>query len=348
MPLEQQLPQAMQGREAELRGPVGQRFAFLGGLAGAGDVAPGLQQGHGMNQFHQPAHERKRLDAKCVKIAHGAQQGGRLALQQQRQQPAHRSAVGQAQHLAHLCGRDQRRALAHFGVRDRLIEDREPVARRPFGRLGDQRQRIGFGRDAFRLDHMGEMSREQIRRDAAQIETLASRQNRHRHLVHLGRGEQELHMRRRLFQRLQQGVEGVLGEHMDFVDDVDLVARRHGGIAHGLNDFAHVVHAGMAGGVHFHHVDMAAFGNCPAGFADAAGVDGRAALPVRADAVQGFCDQARGRRLADAAHPGHQKGMRQSPAPDRIAQRLDHSILPDEFAEAARSIFARQDAIGLG
>ena len=67
---------------------------------------------------------------------------------------------------------------------------------------------------------------------------------------------------------------------MDFVDDVDLVARRHGGIAHGLNDLAHVVHAGMAGGVHFHHVAMAAFGNRPAGFADAAWVDGRAALPV--------------------------------------------------------------------
>ena len=46
------------------------------------------------------------------------------------------------------------------------------------------------------------------RLDAAQVEALAARQHRHRHLADLGGGEDELHMRRRLFQRLQQRVEG--------------------------------------------------------------------------------------------------------------------------------------------
>jgi hypothetical protein len=45
-----------------------------------------------------------------------------------------------------------------------------------------------------------------------------------RDLVRLGRREDELHVRRRLLERLQQRVEGLRGEHVHLVDDVDLVA----------------------------------------------------------------------------------------------------------------------------
>ena len=62
--------------------------------------------------------------------------------------------------------------------------------------------------------------------DAGEIEPLAARQDRDRNLLRLGRGEDELHMLGRLFERLQQGVERLLREHVDFVDDVDLVTAR--------------------------------------------------------------------------------------------------------------------------
>jgi len=42
----------------------------------------------------------------------------------------------------------------------------------------------------------------------------------------------ELHVRRRLFQRLEDSVEGRPSKHVHFVEDVDLVARAGGGIAH--------------------------------------------------------------------------------------------------------------------
>jgi hypothetical protein len=74
--------------------------------------------------------------------------------------------------------------------------------------------------------------------DAAQVETLAARQHRHRHFADFGGGEDEFHMRRRLFQGLEQAVESLLGQHMHFVDDIDLVARRDRGIAHALDDLA--------------------------------------------------------------------------------------------------------------
>ena len=66
-------------------------------------------------------------------------------------------------------------------------------------------------------------------------------------------------MRRRFFQRLEQRVEGALREHVHFVDDVDLVARLNGRIAHAVDDLAHVVDAGVGGGVHLDHVDVAGF-----------------------------------------------------------------------------------------
>src|SRR3546814_3794661 len=55
---------------------------------------------------------------------------------------------------------------------------------------------------------------------------------------------------------------------MHFVDDIDLVARRHRGIAHRLDNLAHIVDAGVRRGVHLDHVDMAPLGYGAAGFAD--------------------------------------------------------------------------------
>ncbi len=71
--------------------------------------------------------------------------------------------------------------------------------------------------------------------DPAQVEALAARQHGHRHLADLGGGEDELHVLGRLLQRLQQRVEGVLRQHVHFVDDVDLVARRDRPVAHAVD-----------------------------------------------------------------------------------------------------------------
>ncbi len=154
-------------------------------------------------------------------------------------------------------------------------------------------------------------------------------------------------MRRRFLKCLEQGIESIARQHVNFVDDVDLVARRNGGIAHRLDDLAHIVDAGVAGGVHLDHVDMAAFGDRDAGLAHAAGIDRRAALPVRSDAVERLGDQPRGGGLADPAHAGHQEGMGQPLARDRIGQRPDHRILADQLGKGLRSVFARQHAVGL-
>ena len=233
-------------------------------------------------------------------------------------------------------------------MRDGLVEQRKPVAGRAFGGAGDQRQRVARDFDVFLFGDGGQQADQFGGLDAAQIEALAARQDRHRHFADFGGGEDELHMRRRLFQRLEERVEGLLRQHVHFVDDVDLVARRRRRIAHALDDLADVVDAGVRGRVHLLHIDMAGFGD---GDARARrrrrdGWSAPCALAVRADAVEGARDDARGRGLADAAHAGEHEGMRDAPRGEGVGQRLDQRILADQAGEIGRAVFARQHAIG--
>jgi hypothetical protein len=141
-------------------------------------------------------------------------------------------------------------------------------------------------------------------------------------------------------------VEGVLRQHVDFVDDVDLVARRDRRIAHRLDDLAHVVDAGMAGGVHLDHVDVPALGDR----------DGRARTPRTASIVGPPCPsgpmQLSALAISRAVEvlptprtPVSRKACARPIALDRVAQRGDHRILADQLGKGLRAIFAGEHAI---
>ena len=130
--------------------------------------------------------------------------------------------------------------------------------------------------------------------DPAQVETLAARQHRHRDFADFGGGEHEFGVLRRLLQRLQEGVEGRRRQHVDFVDDVDLVARAGRRVAHAVVDLADVVDAGMGRGVHFQHVHVPAFHDRLAMHAQAPACGWSAPSPSR-PAVR---NSARGRESA--------------------------------------------------
>ncbi len=163
-------------------------------------------------------------------------------------------AIGKAEHLLHVLG-------AHDSCRmgNRLIEQRKRIAHRAFCGARDKGERrrlrlyLFFGGNAFEVLH------QQRGVDAAQIEALTARQHRHRHLADLSGGEDELGVRRRLFQRLQQRVERLGGQHVHFIENVDLVARGDWRIANGIVNLAHVIDAVVGGGVHLQNVDVPAF-----------------------------------------------------------------------------------------
>ena len=182
--------------------------------------------------------------------------------------------------------------------------------------------------------------------DAAQVEALAARQHRHRHLADLGGGEDELGVRRRLLQRLQQRVERRRRQHVNFVEDVDLVARLHRRVADRVVDLAHVVDAVVGGGVHLDHVEMAALHDRLALHAERRHRDGRAGdRTVRQLIVERAGQDARGRGLAHAAHAGEDPRLRNAAGLERVRDRAHHRFLADEIVEGGRTILARQHAV---
>jgi hypothetical protein len=85
----------------------------------------------------------------------------------------------------------------------------------------------------------------------------------------------------------------------------------------------------VGGGVHLDHVDMAAFGMMARQCSPS---------PVRGDVGRRFCrscssgagQDARGRRLADAAHAGEHEGMRDAAGGEGVGEGAHHRLLADQ------------------
>jgi ABC-type lipoprotein export system ATPase subunit len=137
----------------------------------------------------------------------------------------------------------------------------------------------------------------------------------------------------------------LLGKHVDFVDDIDLVACADASVADRVDDLADIVDAGMRRRVHLDHVDVPPLGNRPAGFADVARSDRGAAFPIRSDAVQRLGDETSGRGLADPADPGEEESMGDPPSLDGIGEGLHHCVLADQLGEGLGPVLAREHAV---
>ncbi len=66
-------------------------------------------------------------------------------------------------------------------------------------------------------------------------------------------------MWRRFLQRLEQGVEAVTGQHVNFVDDINLVTAPARCVLHRFQQFAGIIHPGFRGGIDFQHIHETAF-----------------------------------------------------------------------------------------
>jgi hypothetical protein len=203
---EQHLPGTGENREREIlrqgSAALALRFRHRGLLQHIGRQ---LAAGQPMGEVEQILEHDDGIGAGLVHPAQLAECFGRLARHHRFVELEELGAVGDAEHRADLL-------LGHFlaGLAecDRLVEQRKAVARRSVRGTGDQSERIRGELRAFRRGDVAQMLRQLVGLDAAEVEALASRKHRHRHLANLGRGEDELHMLRRLFQGLQQCVEG--------------------------------------------------------------------------------------------------------------------------------------------
>ena len=248
------------------------------------------------------------------------------------------AAIDHAEHLAHRAFFD-----ATAAVRNRLIEQRQGIAHAASGCASDLGERGRREGHRLGLEHSGQMTRDQGRRQVLEVELQAAGQHGHRHLARIGGRKDEDHMGGRLFKRLEHRIEGMPAEHVDLVDHVDLVATRDRRIDHLFEQLRHFLDAAIGGGIHFDIVGKPALLDRDAG----------ATLPAgpRADArfaVERPRQDARNRGLADAARAGKQIGMVQPTGIERVAECANHMLLADERLEISRSPGSGERLMRLG
>ncbi|KPY82369.1 Uncharacterized protein ALO94_05556 [Pseudomonas syringae pv. spinaceae] len=268
-------------------------------------------------------------------MAHGFQHTTGVTFQQRGQHIENLAVIQRAEHGAHVGRHD----LA-FTKGNRLIGEAHGIAHRTVGSAPEQPQRVIFKRHVFDAQHVGQMLDNALGRHVFQGKLQAARQNGRRQLLRISGGQNELDVGRRLFKRLEQGIERVAGEHVHFVDQVDLEASATGRVLHVVQQLAGVFDLGAAGGVDLDQVDKTAFVDLLAHRTGAAGRRGDAGF-----AVQALGDDPRNGGLADASRTCKQIGVVQALAVQRVDQGLEHMGLADHFAERARTPFTCKNLI---
>ena len=257
------------------------------------------------------------------------EQGSRVALGEQPREPRHLPAIDRRKHRPGLIFGDLTAAEG-----EQLIEQGETIAHAAVGGLGDELHRRVVEGDALRAEDGLDARADQRHGEALEVELQAAREHRDRQLLRVGGREQELHMRRRFFERLQQRVEGVRREHVDFVDEVDLVPAAGGRVLHVLEQLARVVDLGARGRIDFDEIDEPAFIDLATGGAFPA--RGR---PRRHFAIEALGEDARDGGLAHAAGAGEEEGVMDAVGGERVGERLQHMLLAGELLEALGAPF---------
>ncbi|OEZ64813.1 hypothetical protein JAB2_39240 [Janthinobacterium sp. HH100] len=303
--------------------------------------------GHGLRQRNAVQQGAQVLQSAVIRqaarghlVGHG-QQVGAILLRQRVEQAHEVGLVERAQHALHGIERD-------FAgrIRDGLVRQGQRIAHGTVGALGQQAQGRLFEGDAFLPQDIVQVADDVAGRHLLEVELQAARQHGHGNLLRVRRGQDELDVLGRLFQRLQHGIERVIRQHVHLIDHIDLEARIAGRVDGLLEQLRHFIDATVRRRIHLYIVDKASRVDRRARFAHAARLGRDAARAVGADAIERFGQDARQGRLADAARAREQVGVMQSAAVQGMRERAHDVLLADERLEILGAVFTGEDLIG--
>ena len=221
-----------------------------------------------------------------------------------------------------------------------LVEQAERIAHAAVRRNGYQPGTAILRGDSFLFHDFIQLILDLPGAQVFQVELQTARQNGDRYPFRLGRRQQEFYMLGRFLQGLEQGVEAVFREHVDFIDEIDLVPSGSGRILDVIHQVPGFIHLGPGCRVDFDQIDEPAFIDTRTGAALAArfGTDADLAVEtLRQDPRQG--------RLAHAAGTAEQVGMVQSTGIQRIDQHLQDMALSHHIRKRTRPPFTRKNLI---
>ena len=231
-------------------------------------------------------------------------------------------------HVRHL---DIRPAERH-----RLVEDGKGIAHSAIGLLRNDMQAFIIDRNVFPRSDGPQVPDDIGNADAVEIVGLAAGEDGGEDFVLLGGGENENGVCRRLFQRFQEGIERLRGEHMDLIDDIHAVLTHLRRDLHLVHQRLDIFHAIVRGRIQLVDAVGPSFLEGDARFALAAGFH----LLVGMRAVDGFGEDTGRGGLAHAARAAEQIGVRQFAPQDGILEGFGDGILADQFFERVRPVFA--------
>ena len=289
----------------------------------------------GLHHRHIPAQVAKLAQQGChvlaaaVQLVKERQRVAALPCQQQPHELQCLGASGQAQRVQHGAG-------IHRGAGGAaLIQQAQRVAQSAVGHPRQQLRSVARQVDGLRLRHPEKLLLHVVGQDPLEGEALAPGQNGGGHLLQLGGGQNEQQVRRRLLHDLQQGVEGVLGEHVYLVDDIHALFQHRGRVDGLLPQGAGIVHAAVGGSVQLGHVQQRSVVDAPAG---GALVAGRAVHGMLA--VDGLGQDPGAGGLSGAPGAGEQVGVPHLTVGHLTLQRVGDVLLPHHLGEGLGAIFA--------
>lgn len=223
---------------------------------------------------------------------------------------------------------------------DELFEGGFGIAQAALGLAGEKDEGlIGYG-NFLGLGDFAEVGDDERIGDTAEVEALAAGEDGGGEFLDFGGGEDKFYVSGRFFEGFEEGVKGFVGEHVDFVDDIDFEFSAGGGVGNAVAEFFDAFDSAIGGAIDLENVEAATFFDL---FADiVVGIEiGFGAL----GAVEGFGEDAGGGGFTDAAGTDEKKGVGEAAFGDGVGERADDVILADEFGKGARAVFASEDEV---
>ena len=148
-----------------------------------------------------------------------------------------------------------------------------------------------------------------------------------------GRRKNEFNERWRLLQSFQESVKGVLGDLMDFVDNVDLKPTFGGLVSDILDNLPNLVDTAIGSPVNFVNIHGTPVEDLAALRALVAGVRRRAFL-----AIEGFGQNTRCRGFPHTPHAGKQIGVGDPARRHSVTQNPCDMILAGDLSKTLRTL----------
>ena len=137
--------------------------------------------------------------------------------------PLEDSVWNSSHQLANLCGIESWAPVFNRSAGNGLVHDGERIAHRTIAGFSQQSQRCLVSVDVFVARDRANLRKDIHKLYGMKAEVLAARAHGLRDVFRLRRRHHEDDVVRRLLERLEQGIEGSIGDLMGLVEDVDLV-----------------------------------------------------------------------------------------------------------------------------